>query len=95
VLGNHAQPVAAREDHAPPNGSLPLAKITRNHRKPPKTRLGKGWKENRGHHAPKRETNSLARASHAPVRGCRLRLWRPSMDTEEASDPTEEVCVWQ
>jgi hypothetical protein len=55
--------------------------------------MGKGWKEKRGHHAPKRETNSLACAGHAPIRGCRLRSRRPSVDTEEAGDPIEKARV--
>jgi hypothetical protein len=49
----------------------------------------------RCHHAPKRETNSLARACHALVRGRQNRTQRPSVKAKDTDEPTGEARVDQ
>jgi hypothetical protein len=66
-------PLAAREDQAPPLEDLSPTEATGSCREPPTTGPGEGWREKRDHYAPERETNSLACACHALMRGRRER----------------------
>jgi hypothetical protein len=81
--------MAVREDYVPPLEDISRTVIARDCHESPTTGAGEGWREKRGHHALKRETNSLASACHAPMHGrrgsaasvggserCRQTYWR-------------------
>jgi hypothetical protein len=88
----------AREDHVSPLEDLSRVVIARGCCELLTTRAGEGWREKRGHHEPKRETDSLVRACHASMHGRWGRVWavwRVSVEAKDVDEPTGEAHVVQ
>jgi hypothetical protein len=75
---------AVHEGHMPFLESISPVGIAGSRRDSPKTGVS-------GHHALEREKNSLARACHTPMRGRRMKTWRPSEEVEDAGEKQEKI----
>jgi hypothetical protein len=80
-----------RIDHTPALEYLFLAVNAATYRKPSTAEAGGGGEENRGLYAPTGENHSLARASHALVRGCLEGMRLVSMEAEDDDDHNGEA----